>query len=466
MQVNEALEVLDQILGASLRDLHSQIFLQVWQGKTYAEIADELGYEHGYIRDLGCELWQQLSRVIQKKVTKCNVRTMLRQYAQAQAPAEHYPPLKLSWLPQVNLNSLEPFSTNTLKFPSGPVGLDSAFYIERPPLEVEAKAEIQKPGSLLRIEAPQQMGKTSLAQRILAYARDLGFYTVTLNFQKADQSCFGNLDLFLRWFCSCISHTLGQQPQLDLYWNYTLGSKVSSTDYLQQHILEAIDRPLVLVLDDLNQLFHYPDLCQDVLPLFRAWHEDASDCEVWQKLRLILVHDTKAYSPLTDTRSPFNVGRHLQLQPFSPEQVQDLGQRYHLEDISEVYQLVGGQPALVQIAFYHLATANMGLQSLLQNASTLSGIYSGHLRSILALLEEDPNLVYALTVLLYSSESLGLDALILYRLESLGLITLEGYRVKISCNLYRQFLKSQLEKTTQIVGTDQPYSTLEMKRVA
>jgi hypothetical protein len=39
--------------------------------------------------------------------------------------------------------------------------------VERPPVEANCYQEIVKPGALIRVKAPRQMGKTSLMQRIL-----------------------------------------------------------------------------------------------------------------------------------------------------------------------------------------------------------------------------------------------------------------------------------------------------------
>ena len=42
------------------------------------EIAVNSGYEVGYIRDVGCKLWQPLSKAFEKKVTKNNFHGVLK----------------------------------------------------------------------------------------------------------------------------------------------------------------------------------------------------------------------------------------------------------------------------------------------------------------------------------------------------------------------------------------------------
>ncbi len=48
---------------------------------------------------------------------------------------------------------------NSLEFPGGPVPLESPFYIERPPIEQLAYAEVEQPGSLIRIKPPGRWEK-------------------------------------------------------------------------------------------------------------------------------------------------------------------------------------------------------------------------------------------------------------------------------------------------------------------
>lgn len=55
------------------------------------------------------------------------------------------------------------------------------FYLERPTIEKRCYEEIKQPGSLIRIKAPENMGKTWLMNRIVAYARGNGYKTVTLS---------------------------------------------------------------------------------------------------------------------------------------------------------------------------------------------------------------------------------------------------------------------------------------------
>ena len=82
MTAEEALVLLDTLLQEQkLRDVQEQVFRYAWQGWTYPAIANQLGYDTGHIRDVGSELWQQLTQATGEKVSKNNVQAVLRRQA-------------------------------------------------------------------------------------------------------------------------------------------------------------------------------------------------------------------------------------------------------------------------------------------------------------------------------------------------------------------------------------------------
>lgn len=350
----------------------------------------------------------------------------------------------------------------SLEFPGAPVPLNSDFYIQRPPLEELAYTEISKPGSVIRIKAPRKMGKSSLMLRLIAHAADQTYQTVSLNLQQADEVVFTNLDQFLRWFCANVSRQLKIEPRLDEYWDEDIGSKVSCTLYFQGYLLEQIESPLVLALNEVNRVFEYPHIAREFLPLLRAWHEEAKQVEFLQKLRLVVVHSTDVYVSLNINQSPFNVGLPIQLSEFTLEQVQELARRYGLDgtdgkDAQRLMAMVGGHPYLVHLALYHLVTPLTpplargvkegkwrGLEQLLREATTPSGIYSSHLRSQLATLKENPELMEAMKQVVTASGSVRLEAIAAYKLESMGLVKLDGAQATPSCELYHLYFQEQL----------------------
>ncbi len=88
MTADEALALLDRLLQAqSLRDLQEQVFRHSWAGRTYPAMAEQIGYDTGYIRDVGYELWRQLTQVLGEPVTKNNLQAVLRRHHDRTASA-------------------------------------------------------------------------------------------------------------------------------------------------------------------------------------------------------------------------------------------------------------------------------------------------------------------------------------------------------------------------------------------
>ncbi len=446
MTADEALEILNQLLQQKrLNHIQQLVLCQSWTGQTYGEIAQTAGYDFDYIKEIGSQLWQSLSEALGEKVTKKNVQSVLEYYQRAGKEREQ-----------------ERKNPPSLEFPSSPVPLDSIFYIERPPIEECAKAEISKPGSLICIKAPRQMGKTSLMHRILAHARQTDLHAVLISLHRADSTVFASLDKFLRWLCANVSRQLGLEPKLDEYWDEDIGSKVSCTIYFQEYLLAAIDKPIVLALDEVNQTFEYPEISGNFLPLLRSWYEDASELSIWQKLRLVVVHTTEVYAPLDINQSPFNVGLPMQLPEYTSEQVQDLAVRHGLDwakgnvgaqNLAPLLALVGGHPYLVRLALYHLTCPEMTIEQLVQDAASLTGIYRSHLRRHLASLQKDSELTTALHKVVTESESVRLEASTAYKLESMGLVKLRGNQATPSCELYRRYFREQLGEVVPLPST-------------
>jgi hypothetical protein len=411
------------------------VFLRSCEGKKYREIAIESGYDYDYVKEVGFQLWKTLSQVLSRKVSKKNVRLLL---------AELPDPVLID-IP-AGASTRHPV---TIEFPNGPLSIESSFYVQRSALELLAYREILKPGGLLRIKAPRQMGKTSLVLRIIAHAQSQGLFPVLLDLQSADRRVFENLNTFLRWLCIHVSRQVNLEPQLDEYWDEESGSKISCNLYFQMFLLEQVKKPIVLIFDEITPLFEYPELAKDVLPLFRIWHELAAHQTSWQNLRLIIVHNIEIYVPLKVNQSPFNVGVPIELDGLTLEQTTQLAQYYQLDSLSEseltqLNHLVGGSPYHLQLAFYWLRN-DLPIEKLLTEAATESGIYRQDLHRHLDRLQKSPSLLYSLREVINNSDLTTLEIITAYRLESLGLIKRSGNQGEIFSPLYKTYFKTHLQ---------------------
>lgn len=88
MTVEEAIALFEQLLErGGLTRVQEIVFRYAWEGKTYLEMAQEVKYDPGHIKDVGSQLWRSLSLALDEKVTKNNLHRVLKRTAQRQNSA-------------------------------------------------------------------------------------------------------------------------------------------------------------------------------------------------------------------------------------------------------------------------------------------------------------------------------------------------------------------------------------------
>ncbi|MBV6625479.1 MAG: AAA-like domain-containing protein [Rivularia sp. (in: Bacteria)] len=346
--------------------------------------------------------------------------------------------------PQIN-----PILIQLLEYPNGSVPLDSPFYLERDEIESICYQTIEKPAALIRIKAPNLMGKTSLVRRILAEGVKQKYQGVYLDFGGINKEVITNLDKFLRWLCSKVSLELDLDNQVDEAWNNSfLGSNDNCTAYFRKHILKQLNSPLILILDEVDRLFPYSEVLEDFFGMLRSWHEKGKTSEIWKQLRLVLAHSTEVYIPLDLNQSPFNAGIPVELKEFNQQQIENLATRHGVNSqdnlLAELRTMVGGHPYLLRLAMYNIAMGKISFQDLLESAATEAGIYNNHLRSLLEILHSAPDLLPGLKRVVNSSMGVELDSMQIYKLHSLGLVQRENNHVTPRCQLYRDYFRRVL----------------------
>ena len=324
---------------------------------------------------------------------------------------------------------------------------DFSKYVERPPVEQLCLETVSQAGSLLRIKSAKGMGKTLLVDRILSQVDKRQYKTVSLSFLQASKGILGDLDRLLSWFALIISKKLGLANLFEEKWQEGLGI-YSCTAYFEDHLLKKLDKPLILVLEEIDSLFVYASVADDFLSLFRLWHEEAKNNNTWQKLHLIITYSTENYVPADLNKSPFNVGTEILLPDFTPEQVLTLANKYQAnlgkDELQKIINLVGGHPYLIQKALYAITQKQLSLADFEQTAATEAGIYGDHLRGHLLNLQEHPNLAAGMKKVVESSSPVDLGATINWQLHSLGLVTFVQNAVQPRYPLYSDYFRYRL----------------------
>ncbi|QIR40782.1 CHAT domain-containing protein [Tolypothrix sp. PCC 7910] len=327
-------------------------------------------------------------------------------------------------------------------------------YIKRPPIEEKCHKAILQPGALIRIKAPQKMGKTLLLEKLLDYARQQGYQTAKLDLKLADSSAIADLKTFLQWLCINVSDSLELEAKLDEYWQDTMGLNTSCTRYFQKYLLSVIDSPIVLAIDNFERLFKCENIFSEFCLLLRSWYETAKQGDrmgkIWKKLRLVVVNSTETYPTLDTNRSPFNVGLAIELPEFNQQQIEEMVKEHELDrhlgeqGLNQLMGLLGGHPYLLQETLSNLKNQEITLEEILTLAPTEQGIFSHHLREQLKCLQDDPQLAEAYKRVVTANEPVQLNPEITFKMHSLGLVNIVRNDCVPSCDLYRKYFSVHL----------------------
>ena len=344
---------------------------------------------------------------------------------------------------------------NNSEFLGGRVPMDSPIYIERRNVESLCYETIRQPGEIIRIRAPQKMGKTLLLGKLLDYARQQGYQTAKLDLQFANSNNLTCLNAFSQWLCEEILNNLDPQPNVEEYWQALNKVNGGLTRFFQNYLLSNIEISLVLAIDSFEELFKYPDIFCEFSPLLRGWHENAKQGDrvgkIWRKLRVVLVYSTETYPSLKTNYSPFNAGVPIELPDFNLSEVTTLAKLHELYEqlgengLNQLMGLVGGHPNLIQQAFANLKNQQMTLEQLLSLAPTEQGIYSNFLRQRLSILQDNPQLESAYKKVVMANEPVRLDTKVAFKLHSLGLVKFSRNDCIPSYDLHRQYFSVHLE---------------------
>ena len=323
-------------------------------------------------------------------------------------------------------------------------------YIKRPYLERLCCESIQESPCLLRIAAPQKMGKTMLINYITSYAeRELNYKTIKIDFRDPMLPTVSNNNNFLSLLCLKLSEIL------------SLGiDQHDESNFL--YLLERMPNNLVLALDHFELLIETTEVCVSIGRLLRSWHEkqkpDDTLGQIWRKLRIIMAYSTTKFPDFPPNESPFNVGDDVGfkdgLRGFSKPQVKNLLSNYERlntrlsdPDLNSLVNFLNGHPQLTRQSLRYLNNQEKEtMEIFLIKSPTRAGIFASHLSSILRNhLQNDQSLMEDYKkVLIRGKVRLSQDSFT--RLNNIGLIVAgdDNQDSISSCDLYRKYFYEEL----------------------
>jgi AAA-like domain/TIR domain len=364
-------------------------------------------------------------------------RTDQTQADQFTEPPPPTPSAQPKWLDPTKLDS-----------PEGTIDPQSAFYLVRESDSAALEA-IQRQGVTITIKGPRQMGKSSLLIRTLETAINAGKRAVFLDYQLVERATLTDADEFYRRFCDWVTDELEMDNRVDEFWASRLGNNQCCTRYFSRYLLKELNQPLVLAMDEVENLFDTA-FRSDFFSMLRSWHNSRANIAtpIWKQLDLVLVTSTEPYQLIENlNQSPFNVGEVINLEDFTPAQVADLNQRYksplNAGEEQRLMQLLGGHPYLTRRALYLITTGRISVTELFAKATDDRGPFGDHLRYHLFRMHNKQELIKGLCDALLRNTCD--DETIFFRLRGAGLVKRAGQTVRPRCQLYTDFFLEHLK---------------------
>ncbi|MCC6446017.1 MAG: AAA-like domain-containing protein [Armatimonadetes bacterium] len=170
----------------------------------------------------------------------------------------------------------------------GTLPLQAASYIERA-ADKELLSALRSGDYAFLLNA-RQMGKSSLAVRVIAQLSDQGIRTVFLDLQK-----FGGANVTPdQWYVSLLSEigrTLACRRELLAYWqangSYTLVHRFFEA--LREVVLESLTSPLVMLLDEIDTVRSLPFSTDEFFAGIRECYNARVHNPVYDRLTFCLV---------------------------------------------------------------------------------------------------------------------------------------------------------------------------------
>lgn len=333
-----------------------------------------------------------------------------------------------------------------LEYPEGTIGAHSKFYVARESDRIAMDAIAQDGGVTMPIKGPRQVGKSSLLIRTMEKAATLGKKVVFLDFQLFDHEALTDADIFFPRLCSWISHKLRIEDRVKEHWKRDLGNSVLCTDYITQYVLDQIDTPLVLAMDEVERVFA-SEFRSDFFSMLRSWHNERAYTPELRRLDLVLVTSTEPYQLIDNLhQSPFNVGVVIEMNDFEEHQVGWLNKQHNKtfseSSLKNVYEYLHGHPYLTRRAMYLVASGRYHADDLINGAADERGPFGDHLRYHLFRMHGKTELIEGLMQVLHDNQCD--DQEIFWRLRGAGLVRREGGKIVPRCKLYGEYFKARL----------------------
>lgn len=342
------------------------------------------------------------------------------------------------------LPTADPRFWTKVKLETSTIKLDSPFYLKRE-IDDEVMEQVRKQGTTTIINAPRQMGKSSLLMHTHSLFNTDGFKSCFVDFKFLNNSHLNDLNTLFRYIAFKLAKAFNTRAKPDAIWNVNLEPAVNLIGFLREAVLNEIDLPVLIVFDEVDRLFNQP-YRDEFFSTVRMWHNLRTQEKCWTKLNIAIAHTTEPYLWIKDmNQSPFNVGLRLKMKDFDLLQLEQLNELYGAPlggkgEMEELLDLIGGQPFLTRVALYEMVKKNYSFSLLMKLCLEERGPFADHLQRLLWLIHTDNGLKVSLQQVLRHKNCEFETHFI--RLRSAGLVLgNDRNNIRIRCKLYEDFFK-------------------------
>ncbi|NET61323.1 MAG: hypothetical protein F6K47_35905 [Symploca sp. SIO2E6] len=229
-----------------------------------------------------------------------------------------------------------------------------------------------KAGEFCYVLNSRQMGKSSLRVRVMQRLKAESFACGVV-----DITSIGSHDMTpAQWYLSFVrrlARSLGVKKtrEVEKWWNEHHGSPVDRlSEFIEDELLGKIEQKIIVFIDEIDSILKL-GFKDDFFALIRASYNQRAENPEYRRLTFALLGVATPSDLIQDkNRTPFNVGKRIDLQGFQLQEVQPLAQGLagKVDDPQEVLQEIlawtGGQPFLTQ------KLCNLVVQELKRDAGT------------------------------------------------------------------------------------------------
>ncbi|NER19420.1 MAG: hypothetical protein F6J96_01375 [Symploca sp. SIO1C2] len=213
-----------------------------------------------------------------------------------------------------------------------------------------------KAGEFCYVLNSRQMGKSSLRVRVMQRLQAEGFACGVI-----DITSIGSHDITpAQWYLSFVrrlarSLRVKKTKEVQKWWSEHQGSPVDRlSEFIEEELLGKIEQKIIVFIDEIDSILKL-GFKDDFFALIRASYNQRAENPEYRRLTFALLGVATPSDLIQDkNRTPFNVGKAIDLPGFQLQEVQPLVQglegkvNHPQEVLKEILAWTGGQPFLTQ----------------------------------------------------------------------------------------------------------------------